>query len=585
MRTRSCPIRLTIVTLAVSLPLAAQRTLRSHDGANPTGYLGFAVADVGDVDRDGVGDYAIGESNYSDPVSAGRGRVEIRSGATGNVLRSWLGPRAGSRFGWSIAGVGDIDRDGVPDLVVGAPFDDSAGFQAGSVTALSGGRGFTLWQFHGEGGDGSLRNGLPVRYGSRCGTSVVGLDDIDGDGLPDVAVGGPSTSVHSGRGSLPRVWLVDSLNGAVLAQTSGLAEFGHSLAALPDVNGDGKRDLAIGAPAANSDQLAGAGRILIASLVGVVRPTFDVLMEIQGDQVSGNLGRSLACPGDLNGDGFPELICHGGLQDEIQANAPARVEVYSLRDGSLLRDHGAYDGITRYGRALAAIGDLDGDGVSEYAVGADRAANNDGLIDVFDGATGARRQRILGQNGERLGFALAGIGDQDQDGRRELLTGAVFGSTNALHAGHARVVSFVEPATIWSFGPTCGATVGNVRLTSNGSGAVGTTFRLRSGGYILPTNGILLVGFSNSTWAGGALPFPLQVVGSPCQLLVSPDIDIALTSRRVPNQPLYETVFDLRLPTGPRVHGQELFFQFLSLERFAPAGFSTTNGVGLRIGG
>jgi hypothetical protein len=211
--------RAILLAAAVTLPIPAQSTLRGHDGDTAASYHGFAAAGIGDVDRDGFDDYAVGASNSA----AGRGEVLVYSGATGRLLRRLVGQQAGSRFGWSLAGLGDINGDGVPDLAVGAPFDSRLGFEAGMVTVHSGADGAQVWSHFGLGGDGALVNGLPRRYGSRFGWSMVAIDDLDGDGVADLAAGAPShvrTTSSTLPHNVPYVEIRSGATGTALGDTS-----------------------------------------------------------------------------------------------------------------------------------------------------------------------------------------------------------------------------------------------------------------------------------------------------------------------------------------------------------------------------
>ncbi len=572
----------TAIALALAFPLTAQQTLRSHDGFGVDDFQGFAVADLGDLDGDGISDYAVGASNASYPGIPGRGRVTVHSGATGAVRLTLIGQRAGARFGWSIAGIGDVSGDGVPDFAVGSPFDDGNGFEAGRVDAFSGADGRRLW--HVAGTSGWRSQGEIRRHGSRLGMSIATVDDLDGDLVGEVVVGAPSAVEPSIAFELPRVWFLSGRTGTEWVRLWGADQWGYALTAVPDLDGDGRRELAVASPSASHGPLVIAGMITVLSHASMRTRTFVPYRSIPGTEAGDQLGRVMACPGDLDGDGVPELLCHGLLEDEGFFVGHSVVEVRSLADGRLLRSTRRRSSASRFGSALAGLGDLNGDGVPEYAIAAPSGGGN-GQVEILDGATGSRLHLLAGSGGERLGYALASVGDVDGDGRRELLVGAPLANTAASKAGRADLVSLALPGTIWSFGTPCQVSPrGDVGLRATGTGAVGTTVSLRSGPYSGAMTGVLLVGFSDRTWAGGTLPFPLWPVGSPCSLLVSPDIDLVLASRLIGPPNRHEVAFDLQLATDPGARGVELFFQWVALDHQAPAGFAASNGVGLRTG-
>lgn len=580
----TCTLRIAAAIAALTLPLTAQRFLRQHEGAGTESFLGFAVADIGDIDRDGVSDYAIGASNAAAPVSSGWGRVVAHSGATGALLLDVFGPSRGARFGWSIAGVGDIDGDRIPDFAVGAPFESLAGFEAGAVAVHSGADGRRLWRRLGEPGNGTPQGSFPTQFGSRLGTSIVAIDDLNGDRIAEIAVGAPSSMLEPTRSRLPQVWILDGRTGAILVRAFGEGEFGQSLAVVPDLDGDGRRDLAVGAPAADTRAYAGAGSITVLMPRTQPAPGLAIRLRIDGRETGAYLGRTIASVGDIDGDGMPELLCHGGPQDAPQRQHPARVELRSLRDGSLVRDHGSRPGSTRFGRALTGLGDLDGDGVSEYAIGADGSFDSAGSIETYDGATGSLRTRYMGATGERLGYALASIGDLVGDGRRELLAGAVLDSRRDPLAGRALVLTYAPEGSIRGIGAPCSVIAGDVRLIPRGSFRPGRPFGLNSGQLLRPGNAILFVGLSDQVWAGVSLPLSLQFAGSPCQLLVSPDVSVALPSQPASVPGRHQFSIDFTLPAGPSAFGQELFFQLAPLDPAAPAGFAMSNGIAVRMG-
>ncbi|HYC77572.1 MAG TPA: integrin alpha [Planctomycetota bacterium] len=155
--------------------------------------LGFDVAGVGDMNADGVPDFALG-ANRADapslPAQSESGAVTLMSGATWTPLWTVYGLLVNDNFGYALDGAGDVNGDGAPDVVVGTPTTDVGGTNTGSATILSGVDGARLGDLHGDAAS-DLR-----------GRSVSWAGDVNGDGFADVAVGAPSTDVNgSGSGS------------------------------------------------------------------------------------------------------------------------------------------------------------------------------------------------------------------------------------------------------------------------------------------------------------------------------------------------------------------------------------------------
>ena len=208
-------------------------------GAAASQKLGWSVAGVGDMDSDGHEDWAVGVP-LAVNGSTNSGRIILHSGRDGSVLRTWTGGlETGAELGFSVASAGDVDADGVPDLIAGLPRGvfASTGF-SGEARVFSGRTGDILLNLPG------------IRADDKFGYSVASTGDIDGDGSPDLVVGGPSPG--SGLPGYARVF--SGANGALLFQMSGASseQFGFSV-------GRAGPYLLVGSPA-NSQPLTNAGQ-------------------------------------------------------------------------------------------------------------------------------------------------------------------------------------------------------------------------------------------------------------------------------------------------------------------------------------
>ncbi len=232
--------------------------------------LGHALAEAGDLDGDGLPDSVFGAPVLS---GAGPGRLVAWSFAAGDQLFEAIGETAGDQFGFSVAGAGDVDLDGVPDLIVGAPAGDYA-------RVLSGADGAPILTLPGEGGDFAR--------------AVSAAGDVNADGVPDLAIGVPL---------FHRVDLLSGTNGALLARYEKVSgEFGSSLALLGDTNDDGVPDLLVGAPAddVGADSAAGTAFVLSGA-------TGQNLFKFTGASAGARLGTGAAA-GDVDGDGAPDML-------------------------------------------------------------------------------------------------------------------------------------------------------------------------------------------------------------------------------------------------------------------------------------
>jgi hypothetical protein len=311
----------------------------------PNERLGYAVAGVGDADGDGVPDYAVGGPGNVGLQVPLPGRVTLFSGATHAVLRNWSGT-PDSFFGADVNGAGDVDGDGMGDVVVGAPRTSVAGRLAGRVALLSGGTGATLW----------TRDGLAA--GDLLGTAVGGLGDLDGDGKPEQGAGARNAGPKAGG----LAYVLSGADGSV-ARTlhpSGTAvDFGWFFVHdAGDVDGDGVQDVYV-ADFADAWQGPNTGRGYVYSGASGERIR-TMNAEASGDGFG--VGRGI---GDVDGDGNADLFLAAWTSS---AGAPfgGRAYVVSGRNGRTLRTiTGAIPGAT-LGVDAVGLGDVNADGLTDF---------------------------------------------------------------------------------------------------------------------------------------------------------------------------------------------------------------------------
>ncbi|MCA9059272.1 MAG: FG-GAP repeat protein, partial [Planctomycetaceae bacterium] len=433
-------------------------------------------------------------------------------------------------FGTSIAAVGDLDGDGVIDLVVGAYGDDTNGIARGAVHVLlmnSNGtvKSSTKIADSTSGGPMLLNN-------DNFGSSVAALGDLDGDGITDIAVGAAYDDTGgSERGAAYVVFLnadgTAKTTTKIASGTNGLPAledgnyFGSAVTGLGDLDGDGVPDLAVGAKGDHTGgSYRGAVHVLFLNTDGTVRSSTKLASSTNGGPALANddyFGRAVTALGDVDGDGITDLAV-GAYRDNTGGNTRGAVYVLMLNaDGSaktttkIASDTG--DGPTLqnsdgFGISVAAVGDLDGDGVVDLGVGAkgdDTGGDYRGALHVLllntDGTVKSSAKIASDLRGgptlsddDRFSSGVASLGDLNGDGIVDLAVSASRDVTGGSNRGAVYILNLSAPGLDYGDAPDTGAGAGpgNYQTTaSDGGPSHGNVFGLFLGGTVDGDNGTL----------------------------------------------------------------------------------------------
>lgn len=484
--------RVTFVFIAVSTAAAssAQEAFVSANGDSPGDRLGFSVSAVGDINGDGIGDIVVGAPE-DDNNGANSGSARVLSGLSAAILMSFSGDSAGDRFGQAVSGIGDFNLDGVVDVLVGAPFDDNTGTESGSARVFSGANSSVLFTFNGS------------AIGDRFGIAVSGAGDVNGDGRADVIIGTETTNPVAGY-----VRIVAGGSGATLAQISSAASgFGRAVDGGEDWNGDGTPDFAVGATNAIEVRSGSSGSVLFSAL---------------GDSVGDDFGRALSFASDFDSDGVPDLVVGAPLDDNAGLDSGI-VRAFTGATGAILYTRTGDAGGDQLGFAVSSVSDLNEDGVTDFIAGIpfrDFTAVDAGGYRVFSGVGGGALYTVEGlAAGDHLGFGVASAGLVNSDVYGDVVAGAPERDAGGIDAGSVTTYTGTCYPTVTE-GTGCPSSAAvTPTLTFTGCPSAALTPHLVSQGG--PPNAIALVVVGVT---GGSLP-----ISAGCTLSILPPFLTTLT--------------------------------------------------------
>jgi hypothetical protein len=395
----------------------------TYEGNQANSHFGGAVAGAGDVNADGYADVLVSAYHY-DGSFVDEGRVlGFHGSASGLTVLNWFaeGTQTSELFADDIASAGDVNGDGYADVVVGAPYYDNGQGDEGAVFLYRGGFGglsFTP-SWTGEGGQND------AHYGGK----VASAGDVNGDGFADVIVGAydfdngqtneGKAFVYQGSGS--GLGLVPDWTGE---SNQAEARYAVSVASAGDVNGDGYSDVFVGAYAYDFDQVDdGAAFVYYGASTGLASATPAWIVE--GNQVDAFMGSSVASAGDVNADGYSDVVVGAEYYDNGETNEGRAFLYLGSPNGPGTSPTWTAEGDQNnawFGYSASSAGDVNGDGYGDVIVGAYGASR----AFVFHGtASGLSATAAWGPSpGYSFGRSVGCAGDVNGDGYSDVIVGA-----------------------------------------------------------------------------------------------------------------------------------------------------------------
>jgi alpha-tubulin suppressor-like RCC1 family protein len=407
-------------------PVLSAPVAWTAEGDQPSEWLGYSVASAGDVNGDGYDDAVVGAVYYTHGQTYEGGAFLYLGSAAGlTSTAAWTGEcdRTGADFADSVSPAGDVNADGYDDVVVGAPeYDDGLSARGRAYLYLGSAAGLSATA------DWTAVSDL---YWSRFGGPVASAGDVDGDGYDDVVVGsdeGATVYLGSAAGL--------SSTAAWTAQPDQIgAYFGASVASAGDVNGDGYDDVVVGAYQQDDGETdEGRAYLYLGSAAGL---SATAAWTAEGDQASAYFGQAVASAGDVNGDGYDDVVIGAWSHDNGQTDE-GRAYVYlgspaglSVTASWTAESDQANAG---FAHSVASAGDVNRDGYDDVVVGAflyDYLKFDVGQASVYLGsaaglsATAAWTGRV-DQQAAGFGYSVASAGDVDANGYDDVLVGAIW---------------------------------------------------------------------------------------------------------------------------------------------------------------
>ena len=408
--------------------------------------FGWSVSTAGDVNGDGYADVIVGARLFDNgQVDEGRTLVYHGSASGLSPTADWTAEsdQAGAEFGTSVSTAGDVNGDGYADVIVGAPYFENGQHNEGRAFvyygSASGLSPTAVWFVESDQANASL------------GWAVSTAGDVNNDGFSDVVVG--ARMFDNGQTDEGRAFVYHGSASGLASSAAWIAEsdqedacFGGSVSTAGDVNGDGYADVIVGAAYYDNGQYNEGRTFVYHGSASGLSPTADWTAE--SDQISAEFGTSVSTAGDVNGDGYADVIVGARMFDSGQVD-----------EGCAFVYHGSTSGLSPnatwiaesdqaeayFGGSVSTAGDVNGDGYADVIVGAwwyDNGEIDEGRVFVYHGsASGVTPSAVWIAESDQaeayFGGSVSTAGDVDGNGYADVIVGAPYYDNDQYNEGRA----------------------------------------------------------------------------------------------------------------------------------------------------
>jgi hypothetical protein len=411
------------------------------DGENAYDFFGVGVSCAGDVNNDGYDDIIIG-ANASDGDNPNPdyncGRIYVYHGSENGIITPAAtminGEDEGWEFGFSVSTAGDVNNDGYDDIIVGAPLSNLGNTDGGE-----------MYIYHGS--PSGISSQMKRRYwgttGDRLGSSVSTAGDVNNDGYDDVIIGAYLADPGGGSNDRGKAYVFHGSSSGVVNTPNDTLEgefnddhFGRSVSNAGDVNSDGYDDVIVGADGAYKSGAGRPGKIYVfhGSSNGVYTTANT---SIFGKKEGNHFGISVSNAGDVNSDGYDDVIAgaYRAYDPGGSGGRSGKIHIYhgtpngiAIGPTPLLKGENRDD---EFGFSVSCAGDVNNDGYDDVIISAHHAnasGENSGKIYLHQGSAsgidGFPASFFDGEHrGDKLGCSVSTAGDVNNDGYDDIIVG------------------------------------------------------------------------------------------------------------------------------------------------------------------